>query len=186
MGAQVLGCSVDHVPCLTRWAESLGGVTFPLLSDFWPHGAVAESFGVLRADGFADRAVFIIDRSGVVRYGRVFQMDHAPETGPLLDELRRIDPQAAAQEPPPPAAAEIPQAPIVMYCTPWCSDCRRAREWLRQRQLEYAEVDIHANTAAAQRVREWADGKLITPTFDIEGTIVVNFDEGRLAELLAR
>ncbi|HBX68522.1 MAG TPA: hypothetical protein DEH25_03835, partial [Chloroflexi bacterium] len=40
LNAQVLGISVDHVPCLQAWAESLGGISYPLMSDFWPHGAV--------------------------------------------------------------------------------------------------------------------------------------------------
>ncbi len=48
MQTQVLGLSVDSAPCLKAWAESLGGISYPLLSDFYPHGRFAELYGVLR------------------------------------------------------------------------------------------------------------------------------------------
>ena len=65
METQVLGLSVDSKDCLRAWGESLGGITYPLLSDFWPHGGVAQQFGVLRSDGKTERALFIIDKRGV-------------------------------------------------------------------------------------------------------------------------
>ena len=68
---QVLSLSVDSVPCKKAWAESLGVKSFPMLADFWPHGAVAESYGILRDEGFSERATFIIDKEGVLRYKRV-------------------------------------------------------------------------------------------------------------------
>jgi thioredoxin reductase (NADPH) len=71
-----------------------------------------------------------------------------------------------------------------MYCTPWCPDCRRAREYLKQQHITYTEVDISRDRAAAQRVREWANGKEITPTFQIRGQIIVNFDRAKLEEVL--
>ena len=61
---QVLGLSVDSTDCLRAWAESLGGITYPLLSDFYPHGQVAERYGVLRGVGSSERAIFVIDKSG--------------------------------------------------------------------------------------------------------------------------
>ena len=65
---QVLGCSVDTTWALKAWADQ-EGYDFPLLSDFWPHGAVAESYGVFSADlGFAFRGTFLIDKEGVVRF----------------------------------------------------------------------------------------------------------------------
>jgi len=56
---QVLGISVDSVPCLKAWAESIEVKSYSIISDFWPHGAVAESYGVLREEGFSERAAFI-------------------------------------------------------------------------------------------------------------------------------
>ena len=73
---------------------------------------------------------------------------------------------------------------IVMYCSNWCPDCRRARAWLKANDLDYTEVDVNANPAAAAQVRQWADGNLTTPTFDIDGTIVVDYQQDKLRELL--
>jgi len=65
---QVLGVSCDTTWSLKVWAQR-EGYEFPLLSDFWPHGAVAESYGVFSSDlGFAFRGTFLIDKDGVVRF----------------------------------------------------------------------------------------------------------------------
>ncbi|AOS65211.1 peroxiredoxin [Actinoalloteichus hymeniacidonis] len=64
----VLGVSTDTSFALKTWADQQG-YTFPLLSDFWPHGAVAQSYGVFNEDaGFANRGTFLIDKEGVVRF----------------------------------------------------------------------------------------------------------------------
>jgi peroxiredoxin len=68
---QVLGVSVDSPFALKAWANQ-EGFQFPLLSDFWPHGAVAQSYGVFNeAVGMALRGTFLIDDSGVVRFAEV-------------------------------------------------------------------------------------------------------------------
>jgi peroxiredoxin (alkyl hydroperoxide reductase subunit C) len=65
---QVLSVSVDSSPAHKVWAER-EGYQFPLLADFWPHGAVAQAYGVFNTErGFANRGTFIIDREGIVRY----------------------------------------------------------------------------------------------------------------------
>src|SRR5512136_2939373 len=97
LNAQVLGISVDHVPCLKAWAESLGGINFPLLSDFWPHGAVAVKYGVLRPEGHSERAIFMIDKRGIIRYIDIHNIDEQPDNDVLFAELRKIDPVAAAR-----------------------------------------------------------------------------------------
>jgi glutaredoxin len=185
LNAQVLGASVDSVPCLKAWAESLGGISYPLLSDFWPHGGVATQYGVLRPDGRSERAIFVIDKQGIIRYVDVHDIDEQPSNDEVRTVLRRIDPAAAAQAPPrPPSMAELPHGGIVMYCNSWCPDCRRARAWLKQRGFKYTELDVNAVPAAATQVRQWANGNLVTPTFDIDGTIVIDMDERRLAQVL--
>ena len=184
LNAQVLGISIDSVPCLKAWADSLGRISYPLLSDFWPHGEVAARYGVLRPQGYSERALFIIDQEGIVRYIDVHDIGQQPSNEVLFDELRRIDPAAAAAEPSVPEAVELPHGGVVMYCSSWCPDCKRARVWLETRGIEYITVDVNGVPGAAAQVREWANGKLVTPTFDIDGTIVVNPDEARLSELL--
>jgi len=73
-----------------------------------------------------------------------------------------------------------------MYCTQWCTDCIRARKWLKERNLDYTEVDIYDVPGASEQVREWTGDLLITPTFDIDGTIVVDFDPARLEQILGQ
>jgi peroxiredoxin len=68
---QVLTVSVGPPPTHKIWATQ-SGFTFPVLSDFWPHGAVADAYGVFNADsGFANRGTFVIDTAGVIRFAEV-------------------------------------------------------------------------------------------------------------------
>ncbi|MEV4009699.1 peroxiredoxin [Nonomuraea angiospora] len=70
-GAQLLTVSVDSMFTHRAWADR-EGYTFPLLSDFWPHGQVARAYGVFdEAKGFALRGTFIIDGEGVIRWSVV-------------------------------------------------------------------------------------------------------------------
>jgi glutaredoxin len=179
---QVLGLSVDSTDCLRAWAESLGGITYPLLSDFYPHGAVAELYGVLRSEGKSERALFVIDKAGVVRYVDVHDIDQQPDNEVLFTVLGEMEPDLAATyqaaeakkaAAAPPAAA--PQGDLIMYCTPWCSTCRQARAYLAQNGIAYTEIDISKDRAAAAQVRGWANGNETTPTFDIQGKIIVDF-----------
>jgi peroxiredoxin len=65
-GVQVLACSCDSPFAQKQWAAQQG-YQFPVLSDFWPHGAVAKAYGVFNEDlGCANRATFLIDQDGVV------------------------------------------------------------------------------------------------------------------------
>jgi peroxiredoxin (alkyl hydroperoxide reductase subunit C) len=81
---QLLAVSCDAVYALRVWADQ-EGFGFPLLSDFWPHGAVASSYGVFdgRA-GRADRGTFLVDSSGVVRWSVVTEPGQARD----LEEYR--------------------------------------------------------------------------------------------------
>jgi alkyl hydroperoxide reductase subunit AhpC len=65
---QLLCVSCDSVPCHTAWARSLGGLSFPLMSDFWPHGRVADLYGELNPKGYANRSVYLLDKNGVIRF----------------------------------------------------------------------------------------------------------------------
>jgi peroxiredoxin len=88
---QVLGISVDSTDCQRAWAKSLGRIdNFPLLSDFWPHGEVAKKYGVLRSEGFSERALFVIDKKGVIRYVDVHELNDQPDNEVLFRELEKL------------------------------------------------------------------------------------------------
>jgi peroxiredoxin len=89
--AQVLGISVDYTASNAAWAESLGIEELQLLSDYWPHGQVAQAFGILRDQGFTERATFIVDKKGVIRFKRIYDIDELPTNAELLDALREIN-----------------------------------------------------------------------------------------------
>jgi glutaredoxin len=96
-----------------------------------------------------------------------------------------LEPQAAAayEASLPPPAPE-PQGDVILYCTPWCGACRKARAYLEENNIDYAEVNISKDRAAASLVRSLANGNETTPTFNINGTVVVDFDKDRLDEVL--
>ena len=68
---QILAISVDHPFALKSWAENQG-FDFPLLSDFWPHGAIARAYGVFNdTRGMAVRGTFLVDKAGIVRFAEI-------------------------------------------------------------------------------------------------------------------
>jgi len=89
--AQVLGISVDSVPCNTAWAKSLGGLSYDLLSDFEPKGEVARAFGAYRdKDGISERAIFIVDKEGKIAYKDIHDISDQPDNEDLFDVLRNL------------------------------------------------------------------------------------------------
>ena len=187
---QVLGISIDHVPCLVAWAESLGGISYPLLSDFWPHGAVAEEYGVLRAqEGRSERALFIVDMEGIVQYVDVHDIDDQPDNEEVFKVLRRLEPDAVVpvqtEDKEQPGARILAEAQsVLLYCRPGCIDCRLARRFLERNGISYSEINVRADPEAEARVREWTGGPLVSPVFDIDGTIVIDFKRAELSEVL--
>jgi glutaredoxin len=187
MQTQVLGLSVDSEPCLKAWADSLGGITYPLLSDFFPHGRVAQMYGVLRPEGYSERAIFVIDKQRIIRYIDVHDIDQQPDNEELFRVLAGVDPVAASSLKPElqPAPAPEPDADVVMYCTPWCPGCMRARALLKERGIDFVEVNITKDRAGAARVRGWANGSETTPTFNIRGKIIVDWKPDEVEAALA-
>lgn len=145
-------------------------------------------------DGHSERAIFVIDKRGCIRYIDIHDIDDRPDNEEIRKVLRQID--AADREAVRAVASvgpfaapdlqedEIPKADIVLYCARWCKDCRKAKAWLDERGLAYAEVDIDYNMAARNQVRHWAKGYLVTPVFDVRGTIILDLDLTRLEETL--
>jgi len=87
----LLGITVDNIPTLYSWTNQMGKLWFEVLSDFWPHGAVAEKFGVLRSDGVSERALFVIDKKGVIRYIDVHNINQRPPLEILIGELEKLN-----------------------------------------------------------------------------------------------
>ena len=93
--AQVLGMSVDSVPSHIAWQKrDIGMLRYPLASDFYPHGATAEKFGVLRSGapipGINERAVFIIDKQGKIAFAKVYDLGEQPDNEDCFDVLRKL------------------------------------------------------------------------------------------------
>lgn len=85
--AVLLGISVDNIPTLHAWVQQMGNLWFNVLSDFWPHGQVADTYGILRTDGTAERALVFIDSSGVIREIMVSDINVRPALEDLVKAL---------------------------------------------------------------------------------------------------
>ena len=90
LNARVLGVSVDAGPTKKAWAESLGGISYDLLSDFHPKGKVASDYGVMREDGISDRAIVLIDKSGRIAWAKWYDIPEQPDFAELLGELGKL------------------------------------------------------------------------------------------------
>jgi peroxiredoxin (alkyl hydroperoxide reductase subunit C) len=92
--AVLLGITVDNIPTLYAWTTQMcggeGKLWFPVLSDFWPHGAVADKYGVLRSDGVSERAIFVIDKKGVIRYIDVHDINERPRLEDIIGALEKL------------------------------------------------------------------------------------------------
>ena len=88
--AQLIGITVDNIPTLFAWTNQMGKLWFPVLSDFWPHGAVASKYGILRTDGVSERALFVIDKKGIIRYLDIHDINKRPPLDDLVKELKKL------------------------------------------------------------------------------------------------
>lgn len=86
-----MGVSCDTVYSLKAWADELTGIDIPLCSDFWPHGAFSRAYGVFdESIGRPERAIFVVDRTGIVRYIDVHTLREVPDPAEIEDELTKI------------------------------------------------------------------------------------------------
>lgn len=83
-----IGISVDSIPCKREWTRQLGISRTQLLCDFWPHGRVAQSYGLFRENnGFSERANVIVDEKMVVIFVKVYPVHSVPDMGEVLQFL---------------------------------------------------------------------------------------------------
>jgi peroxiredoxin (alkyl hydroperoxide reductase subunit C) len=86
-----LAISVGPPPTHKIWATQ-SGFLFPVLADFWPHGAAAQAYGVFNADaGIANRGTFVIDREGIVRFAECKQPGEARDQAVWVQALAALD-----------------------------------------------------------------------------------------------
>ena len=91
MNVEILQISADPSPSIKAWVDQLGGMPFPLLSDYWPHGAVGKAYGVFNDEkGFDLRSVFLVDAQGVIRDSQVYAPGTIPESKDLLERSKKI------------------------------------------------------------------------------------------------
>lgn len=87
----VLGISVDTQPAKAAWAKTLGPISYDMLSDFNPLGAVAQLYGVYRPkDGISERAVFVIDKQGKVAWSKVYDIPVQPDNAEVFAALEKV------------------------------------------------------------------------------------------------
>jgi len=86
----VLAISVGPPPTHKIWALQ-SGFTFPVLSDFWPHGEVSQAYGVFNADaGYSNRGTFVVDRSGIIRFAEMKEPGEARDQSVWTDALAAL------------------------------------------------------------------------------------------------
>jgi len=88
--AVIVGITTDNLPTLFAWTQQMGGVWFPVVSDFWPHGEVSAKYGVLRSDGTSERALFVMDKQGIIRYIDVHDINVRPNLEELVHVLEQL------------------------------------------------------------------------------------------------
>ena len=89
--AVLLGITVDNIPTLYAWTRQMGRLWFPVLSDFWPHGEVADRYGVLRSDGVSERALIYIDKNGIIRDIQVSDINERPDLESCATSLEKMN-----------------------------------------------------------------------------------------------
>jgi peroxiredoxin len=84
-----LGISVDARPTKAAWRQAMGLEIIHLLTDFYPQGEVAHKYGVRHRAGFSKRAVFVVDKQGVIRFAREYAgLPPLEDVYPVLEKLK--------------------------------------------------------------------------------------------------
>jgi glutaredoxin-related protein len=111
---QVLGVSIDSVHSHANWAKELGGVSFPLLSDFHPKGLIAQAYGAyLDAAGITDRATVLIDSGGVVRHASSVTPSGRRDAGELAALCEALAQESKSPTEPFPTPKGIPEGSLL-------------------------------------------------------------------------
>jgi len=83
-----VGISIDTVPSKKAWADTLGIKNTRLLSDFWPHGKTASSYGIFREeDGFSERANILVDEEQRIAFLKIYRLRVLPDIREIIDNI---------------------------------------------------------------------------------------------------
>jgi hypothetical protein len=176
---------VDSVHCHANWARSLGGVSFPLLADFHPKGAVASSVGLyLEKGGITDRATVIIDADGVVRYAASVTPAGQRDMAELAAEAEKIDAEYGKSLPDRPTAPGL-KGEATLFVK---SNCGFSRAVLLARDNLHLgdtlpERNVSEDESAMAALRE-AAGKEQAPCLIVDGRPILE-SKDIIAELVA-
>ena len=175
---QVLGISIDSVFCHANWAVSLGGISFPLLSDFQPKGAVAASYGLYLEDaGITDRATVIIDAGGTVRHISSVTPAGRRDIGELAALCEKIDAEYDGDKAAVPAEGPFP-AGSTLFVKSACGHSLKAMNACKNLHLAGA-ITIRNVTedASAKDALVKAGGKDQAPCLVVDGKPTFEADD---------
>jgi len=97
LNAVAIGVNIDPVPSKKAWADTLGIRNTRLLSDFWPHGKVAKSYGIFReGDGFSERANIILDRNQRVAFFKIYPLGELPDINEVIEKVGKVSKLASS------------------------------------------------------------------------------------------
>jgi len=168
----VLAISIDSIYCHANWALSLGGIAVPLLSDFQPKGAVADSYGLyLDGPGITDRATVIIDAGGTIRHISSVTPAGKRDINALLAECQKVD--AAYEGAVDPIAAAGVGGDAVLYVKSNCGFSKNVLAAVENLHLgDKLTVRNVTEDPAALAALEAAAGKTTAPVLVAGGQVI--------------
>jgi glutaredoxin-related protein len=184
---QVLGVSIDSIHSHANWARDLGGISFPLLADFQPKGAVATAYGLYLADaGITDRASVLIDSEGTVRHASSVTPAGQRDIAELAALCERADREAGTPTQPLPEPRGL-GSDAVLYVKNQCGFSRRVRVAVDNVHAADLSVRNASEDPAALDALRQASGAETAPCLLIDGRTVSESDiiVRTLAERLA-
>jgi alkyl hydroperoxide reductase subunit AhpC len=85
---------VDSIYSTAAWEKEIGPLDYALAADYWPHGEVAQNYGVFRDQGefagISERAIFVVDKRGKIAFCKVYPIEQLPETAELFAVLEKL------------------------------------------------------------------------------------------------
>ena len=184
---QVLGVSVDSVHCHANWGRDLGGVSFPLLADFQPKGAVADSYGAyLASAGITDRATVIIDSGGTVRHASSVGPAGERDIAELAALCEKIDNEGSTSTEDAPAPQGLGAGAVLFTKRP-CGFSRRVQVAVDNLHSGYLKIRNTSEDSDALGALRELSGAETAPCLSLDGEAIGEADVivRTLAERLA-